>query len=386
MTLVEPSWHEAQRAAHAAGQRLPVERLGLERAHDRMCAHDLAALTPLPPVPISAMDGWAVRGDGPWQVTGSLHAGQVWSGDLRTGEAVTIATGAALPVGADAVLRSEDGVESADGRVRGRARPGDHIRPAGEEARRDDVLVPAGERLTPARIGLLAAAGHDEVDVVRQPTVALLVFGDELLAAGLATRGRVRDSLGPQVPGWLARLGVDLQRSFRVEDTLSAHVAALDACRDVDLVITTGGTAHGPVDHLHAAVAATEGEVLVDAVACQPGHPMLLAGWGTGRRLVGLPGNPLAAIVALLTLGQPLVRAMGGGLLPDLPQAQLGAAITTRGDRTRLVPSRVDHGRVVPVEYIGSGMLRGLAAADGLVVVPPQQGQEGNLVEWVRLP
>ena len=172
-------------------------------------------------------------------------------------------------------------------------RSGGDFRRAGEEAHAGETLIHAGAIMTPARIGLAAAGGHDTVSVRRRPIVRLLVLGDEILGQGPARDGRVRDSLGPQLPGWLVRLGVDLVETVHVEDNLQGQSAALAAAvQAADLVITTGGTAAGPADHLRAAIAATGGSLIVDQVACRPGHPMLLAGWATGGRLVALPGIP----------------------------------------------------------------------------------------------
>ena len=387
MTHVEPGWHEARRIAHACAAPLPIERVSLVEAHGLVAAEDVTALTPLPASPVSAMDGWAVAGIGPWTVVGHVLAGSVWPARLASGQAVRIATGASLPHGCDGVLRTEDGLVDATGAVRGRVRAGGDVRRPGEEARAGETLIPAGAVMTPARIGLAAAAGHDTVAVRRRPIVRLLVFGDEILAQGPPRDGRVRDSLGPQLPGWLVRLGAELVETVHVADTLAAQSAAVAAAAaDADLVITTGGTAAGPADHLRAAIAATGGSLIVDQVACRPGHPMLLAGWASGRRLVALPGNPLAAIVALLTLGQPLVAGLTGLPLAPLPVVRLGDFVSAQGAKTRLVPSRRDGDRVFPREHIGSGMLRGLADADGFAVVAAGEGEPGSSAEWLELP
>jgi molybdopterin molybdotransferase len=300
---------------------------------------------------------------------------------------VRIATGAALPAGCDGVLRSEDGLVDEHGAVRGRLRAGGDIRPAGEEAGADEALIPAGVRLTPARIGLAAASGHDTLAVRRRPIVRLLVLGDEILGEGPARDGRVRDSLGPQLPGWLDRLGVTLIRTDRVADSREGQSDAVAAAvAAADVVITTGGTAAGPADHLHAAIAGTGGSIIIDHVACRPGHPMLLAGWDSGQRLVGLPGNPLAAIAALLTLGQPLVAGLSGLPLQPLPAVTLGDFVATQGAKSRLVPSRRVGDCAYPTDHIGSGMLRGLADADGFAVVAAGEGEPGSSAEWLELP
>lgn len=384
MTLVEPDWHVARAAAHAAGRRLPDERVPLAEALHRYAGEPIRALTPLPPYPSSAMDGWAVAGPGPWRVVGRVLAGQRHPTPLADGEAVGVGTGAALPAGASAILRREHGEVDPDGTLHGEVTAGQDIRPAGEECRAGDVLVEDGAVLTPIRLGLIAAAGHDEVTVVRRPRACVLVLGDELLTDGPARDGSVRDSLGVQVPAWLRAWGCDVIGLERVADTADAHTAALASCTDADLVVTTGGTAAGPVDLLHSTLAALGGSLVVDGVDCRPGHPMLLGTWGD-RWLVGLPGNPHAAIAALMTLALPLLQSLHGLHLPALARVPLATWVGSRDSGTRLIACRLEAGAGTPCAHIGSGMLRGLADADGLAVVTGQ-ADAGDVVEWLPLP
>jgi molybdopterin molybdotransferase len=196
----------------------------------------------------------------------------------------------------------------------------------------------------------------------------------------------VRDSLGPQIPAWLQRLGVDVVSVVHVEDTLAAHVAALELRRDVDVVVTTGGTAAGPVDHLHGALEATGGEPLVDSVAVRPGHPMLMGRWGRDQWLLGLPGNPQSAVIALLTLGAPLIDALNGVSSQPLGHVRLSEDVSAPPTETRLVLAQRADGTATPTAYLGSAMLRGLAAADGLMVIPPGGASGGDVVRWLDLP
>lgn len=161
MSHVEPSWHEAREIAHACVDRLPTEQVRLIEAHGLITTEDVKALTPLPPSAISAMDGWAVAGDSPWVVVGQVLAGAVWPTPLVAGQAVRIATGAALPLGCDGVLRSEDGLIDQDGSVRGRVRSGGDVRREGEESHAGEVLIHAGSIMTPARIGLAAVTAWE---------------------------------------------------------------------------------------------------------------------------------------------------------------------------------------------------------------------------------
>ncbi len=392
MSLVDLPWATARQAAYDSGRPLPAERVGLGDALWRTTASAVPARTALPPADTSAMDGWAVAGAGPWRIVGSVRAGSPPSAPLLPGQCVQIATGAVLPTGTVAVLRREDAtvtdVDGADGVgavVSGAVAEGTDIRPAGEECAAGTELVGAGTVLTPIRLGLAAAGGTDVVDVVRRPRVAILILGDELLAAGPAHGGRIRDSLGPQLPGWIGEFGCEVVDLRSVRDRAADHTRALtDALGTADVVVTTGGTAAGPVDFLHLAIAETGGRLVVDGVDCRPGHPMLLAAWAD-RWLVGLPGNPHAAIAALMTLGQPLTRALRGSPLVELARVRTATRIGGRGTGTRLVPCRLVDGTANPGAHIGSGMLRGLADADGLAVAAGER-RAGDLVGWLPLP
>src|SRR2546430_203451 len=209
--------------------------------------------------------------------------------------------------------------------------------------------------------------------------------------APLPGDGRVRDSLGPSVPACLRRLGADAgQARGPVEDTLPAHVAALRAALDdgADIVCTTGGTMHGPVDHLHPALHELGAEYMVNTVEVRPGFPMLLASVASprgGRALVaGLPGNPQSAIVALVSLVAPALAGLSGRPLPELRRIRLTEKIPGRGRYTHLALVDRD-GR--PVSHVGSSMLRGLAGAVGFAVIPPgTEGVEGDEAMLVPLP
>ena len=261
--------------------------------------------------------------------------------------------------------------------------------PRGRSAPRVSVLAPAGAVLTPALIGLAAACGHDDLLVVPAPRVALVLFGDELATVGVPALGLVRDSLGPQVPAWVARMGADVVLIERSEDTLAAHVEAIRrAAAAADVVLTTGGTAAGPVDHLHAAIADCGGEVLIDSVAVRPGHPMLAATLDRGRAwLIGLPGNPQSAIVTLMSLGAPILAGLAGRpAVPTLAEVPSAEAVGAPATEDRLVLGRLVDGAFVPGSHLGSGMLRGLGAATGFGVLPPGGVGPGDPVRWLPLP
>ncbi|MFE5712458.1 molybdopterin molybdotransferase MoeA [Streptomyces sp. NPDC056501] len=403
------AWPAARTTAAEAGAAARAGRLGegargpltvpLGAALGRVLAGPLQALTDLPSFDTSAMDGWAVAGTGPWTVReeGAVLAGHAPAAVLADGEAVRIATGARVPAGTAAVIRTEHSRTERGDAAAGpflhalrEVRPGQDIRPRGQECRSGDQLLPAGSVVTPAVLGLAAAAGYDALPVLPRPRVEILVLGDELLTTGLPHEGLIRDALGPMLGPWLEALGAEVLATRRIGDDAEELYAAVTGST-ADLLITTGGTAAGPVDHLHRVLAAAGATLLVDGVKVRPGHPMLLArlvGGAEPRHLVGLPGNPLAAVSGLLTLAEPLLAALAGA--PREPRHAPGVPVQDEiqghPHDTRLVPVVRRADRAVPLHYNGPAMLRGIAAADGLAVVPPGGARPGQALEILGLP
>ncbi|MFE0861508.1 molybdopterin molybdotransferase MoeA [Streptomyces rochei] len=377
----------AGRAAVRAARRDPVHA-PLDAALGLTLAAPLTALTDLPSFDTSAMDGWAVSGPAPWTVRdeGAL-AGHAESDPLTDGEAVRIATGARVPAETTAVLRSEHGRTD----ERGRLHPtrevvhGQDIRPRAQECRGGDHLLPVGTVVTPAVLGLAAAAGYDTLTAVPRPRVDVLVLGDELLTGGLPHDGLIRDALGPMLPPWLRALGADVRTVCRIGDDAGALHRAVTAS-DADLIVTTGGTAAGPVDHVHPVLERVGADLLVDGVKVRPGHPMLLARLKEDQHLVGLPGNPLAAVSGLLTLAEPLLRTLAARPAPEPYTLPLDDGVHGHPHDTRLVPVVLRGDRAAPLHYNGPAMLRGMAAADALAVVPPGGARSGQETEVLDLP
>jgi molybdopterin molybdotransferase len=392
-------WETARRLAHDAGRAAagPAEAVPLDAADGRTLAEPLLALTDLPAFPTASIDGWAVRGPAPWRPVGRVLAGGTAAPLTGDGTCVEIATGAMVPAGADALLRVEESTRDDDGRVRGTPRELPEWRLPGEEASKGEELLPAGAAVDPAVIGVAATCGYESLTVSARPRAALRIFGDELLTSGTPGDGRVRDSLGPQMPAWLRRCGASITAGAvagPVEDTLAAHVEAIrTALESADLVCTTGGTMHGPVDHLHPALAGLGAEYVVNTVGVRPGFPMLLARLsgpdGRTRFLAGLPGNPQSAVIALVTLVQPLLAGLAGRPLPEHRVVRTTAPVPGRGDQTHLALAALDRdGRsATPVGHVGSAMLRGLANAHGFLVVRPDtRAEAGDLVPFLPLP
>ena len=393
------TWEEARQAAFDAATPIPPGPVALRIALGRRLDRDVVALQDMPHYASSAMDGWVVNGSGPWI---PVEPGT----RLAPHQASPIATGGLIPAGGKAVLRTESAILGQDdeglpvlmtgGRARpGEPRAGEHIRKAGEEALEGDLLVKAGVELNPAHLALAALAGYDELQVQGKPVVRLVLTGSEVVEHGTPAPGQVRDTFGPQLPDVVAMLGGISGGQQRIGDSYAEWLAALEdvlpeapGAPDLpaDVVITTGGTGRSGTDHLRRAVAELGGRLIIDGVAMRPGHPAVLAELPDGRFVLGLPGNPLAAMMALSTVGAPLLAALGHRAMPAVEEVPCGTMIEPDPGRTRLMPFRLLYGMASPAQHTGPGMMRGLAAADGVLVVPPHGVQLGEPVPAFALP
>jgi molybdopterin molybdotransferase len=397
------TWSEARQLAFDCATPIPAAPVPLRHALGRTLAADVTALQDMPHYASSAMDGWSVNGSGPWILA---EPGE----RLAPHQASPIVTGGLIPPGAKAVLRSESGTITADEdglpvlKTSGAAKPGEprngeHIRKAAEEASAGELLIKGGTLLNPAHLALAALAGHDVVPVLGKAAVRLVLTGSEVLSAGLPGPGEVRDTFGPQLAGVVDMLGGICTEELKIGDSYAEWLAALEDTEPVraaggpavenlpaDVVITTGGTGRSGTDHLRRSVAELDGRLLIDGIAMRPGHPAVLAELPDGRFIIGLPGNPLAAMMALSTIGAPLLAALGHRSLPPVAEVPCGSMIEADPGRTRLMPFRLVYGMASPAQHAGPGMMRGLAAADGVLVVPPHGVQLGELVPAFALP
>ena len=384
MTLVEPRWDDARAALADAVRPLAPVRHVLAACDGLVLAEDLVALCALPSFDTSAMDGWAVAGPGPWTIVGQSLAGRPVPGPLTPGQAVVIATGGVVPRGGGCggPQRGRSGPGAWWGRGAQRTRRPDgptHVRPAGEECAEGEVLAPAGTVLNPALIGLAAAAGHDELLVVPGPRVALVLFGDELATAGVPAPGTGARLARPAG----ARLGGPHGRRRRARGALRGH--ARRACRGdpscgrgrrrgADHRWHGGRTGRPPARGDRACARA---RCVIDSVAVRPGHPMLAATLDRGRAwLVGLPGQPAERDRDPDEPGRadPGRAWPGGPTLPELAEVTCAEAVGAPAHEDRLVLGRLVDGEFVPGSHLGSGMLRGLAAATGFAVAAPGWG------------
>ncbi|TLM84138.1 molybdopterin molybdotransferase MoeA [Pseudarthrobacter sp. NamE5] len=393
------TWEEARQAAFDAATPIPAGPVALELALGRRLDRDIVALHDMPHYASSAMDGWAVNGTGPWI---PVEPGT----PLAPHQASPIVTGGLIPPGGKSVLRSESAVLGEDEEglpilmTGGTARPGEprtgqHVRKAGEEALEGDVLVTAGVVLNPAHLALAALAGYDELVVQGRPLVRLLLTGSEVVEHGVPLPGQVRDTFGPQLPAVVEMLGGIAGGQQRIGDSYADWLAGLEdvvpeapGAPDLpaDVVITTGGTGRSRTDHLRRAVAELGGRLIIDGVAMRPGHQAVLAELPDGRFVLGLPGNPLAVMITLSTIGAPLLAALGHAALPAVQEVPCGTVLEPEPGPTRLMPFRLLYGMASPAQHTGPGMMRGLAAADGVMVVPPHGVQLGELVPAFALP
>ncbi|MGW5312281.1 NTP transferase domain-containing protein [Nocardia thailandica] len=372
-----------------AEQLSPLVAYGadLREVRGAALAEPLAAAGPLPRFDVSAMDGYAVCGDGPWRLRRDIgFAGGARPAGLLPGEAVRIATGAHVPDDTTAVLRDE--FASRDGDLLSRlpeAPVREDIRRRGEDRRIGDPVAPAG---TPVTAALISAAASVEVTagVVRGPVRARLVMtGDEIRAEGPLQAGQTRDSIGPVMPDLLSRCGIRVVDHVHLRDTTRGFDDMLAATGGVDLILVVGATGGGAADQLRTAVARTGARVPVPRLRLRPGGSTLVAELPDTTTVVGLPGNPFAAVAVLLALTPAAVAGRIGAPLPRPLRGPLHNAAECATTVTRLCPARhAPEGGWLADPTVRTAHLAGLVGRDGIVLVPPGAA-DGATVEFLPL-
>jgi molybdopterin molybdotransferase len=358
-----------------------VERVSLDRCAGRVLAeHRLRAVADVPPFTNSAMDGFAVRAadlPGELEVVGVVAAGAPMPPPLAPATAVRIMTGAPIPDGADAIVPLEE-AQVRDGRVAVETKParGRHVRAAGHDTRAgEEVLMPV-EPLGPAGIAVLASLGLAEVDVRRRPRVAILSTGDELTPPGVELApGRIYDANGTSLAAAVAEAGGEALRPEQVGDDAEQTEARItEGIRAADLLVVSGGVSVGERDHVRRAIE-QRGSLDFWRIRVQPGKPLAF-GEVSGRPVIGLPGNPVSALVTFELFVRPLIRAMLGLAGDGRPRvvATLAGPIPKSPERRAYLRVRVSYGRDGYVAASAGGQassqLRALAAANALLVVP----------------
>ena len=385
--LKEPDWFKAREFSYKVASILQTKIVKISSCLNLTLATNLKSLHPLPPFDTSMMDGYAVCGDSPWKIVGTILAGGK-DIEIKSGEAVAIATGAKIPQNTFAVLRHEHA--KLDEKILTLKEEilltkGKDIRRKGEESDIGEDILKSGLAINPAVIGLAASCGYDELEVFENPIIDCLILGDELLNEGLPKEGKIRDSLSMQIPGWIKNSDAIIGEVKRVPDDLEKTIKAINNS-NANIVLTTGGTAKGPVDHIHPAIKALNGHIFIDEVKVRPGHPMLLAEFGTNKFLVGLPGNPLAAVVAFISLALPVIRKMQGRNLENLEKIKINKDVPAPENEHRLFPVKIENNEATPVQHWGSAMLRGVAQSNAFVIVPPNGAKAGAILDYLRTP
>ncbi len=354
---------------------LPVETLPVDRCGGRWLAQSLTALRTQPAADLSAMDGYAVAGEdvtGPWRVVGESAAGHPWPQALRAGEAVRIATGALMPEGAGAVLLQEDCHREGDHVALTGSAPvpaARHIRRTGLDFTLATPLLTAGTRMGPAQIALAIAGGHATVPVRALPRVAIIDSGDELSPAGEPCEPhQIPASNGAMLAAMARALGCAVTRIGPVRDDLPTLVAALEACVQADVIVTSGGASVGDHDLVRPALERWGARLDFWRVAMRPGKPILHARRGD-THVLGLPGNPVSSLVCAQLFLMPMLRAMAGAALP-LPMrvmAPVSAPLPAGGTRMEFLRGWWDGQAVQPHPMRDSSALAELAASNCLI-------------------
>jgi molybdopterin molybdotransferase len=381
-----------------------AEVVALADVWNRVAAADVIARLTQPPADVSAMDGYALRAaDGTLgarlDMIGAAPAGHPFEGAVGPGQIVRLFTGSVVPDGADAILLQEDATRNGETvTVNEAVSRGRHIRRAGQDFARGETVISVGRRITARDVGLAAAANHPWLCVHRRPRIAILATGDEIAMPGEPIPPGGIVSSNAHALAALVRAVGGLPTVLPVaQDTREAVAAVADAVAGMDLLVTTGGASVGEHDLIISALQ-TRG-LVVDfwQIAMRPGKPLLF-GWLGGKRsgvpVLGLPGNPVSAIVCAILFLVPALARLSG--LPAAPPptttAILGKAVAAndhRADHLRSTVTTDPAGRpiVTPFPVQDSAMLRRLALADALILRPPHAPAlpEGADVPVIRL-
>jgi molybdopterin molybdotransferase len=376
---------------------LAAERVALEDAAGRVLSRPATASVDLPPFDSSAMDGFAVRAadtPGELPVVFRIAAGHPAPRRLEPGEAMAIATGGAVPGGADAVIPVEYVVDYDNHiAIETAAEAGAFVRPQGGDARRGDAVVAGGVRLGPAQLGALAAAGIAELACARRPRAAVLTTGSELRSPGDELEpGQIYEANGVILAAQLAAAGAAVEKLSPVADEPAAHRDALERGLQADVLVTSGGVSVGPHDLVRSVGAELGIEEVFWRVAVKPGKPLWFGVRG-GTLVFGLPGNPVSTLVCFELFVRPAVLALQGAVQPGphFGSGTLERALPRNRARDELARARssVADGVVVlrPVTGQESHMIVRAAEADALVLVPRGEGElaAGDRVRYLPL-
>ena len=382
-------------------QPLPAETVSVNEAYGRVLAEDIHARLTQPPKAVSAMDGYAVqaadvaRVPADLTVIGAAPAGKPFDGRVGPGEAVRIFTGALLPDGADAIVIQEDTEASGSTvTVKEGCAEGTYVRPAGLDFKAGDPGPRAGRALTARDVGLIAAMNHPWVPVRRRPRVAILSTGDEVVMPGEPLKpGQIVSSNGIALSAFVRACGGEPIQLGIAPDRSDQLGALAAGAKGADLLLTAGGASVGEHDLVQTALQKEGLELDFWRIAMRPGKPLMFGRLGE-TPMLGLPGNPVSALVCATLFARPALHRLQGRSEPAHPVESmvLGADLRAndrRQDYLRATISTDGQGRKVATPYVtqDSSMLAMLAAADGLILRPPQAAAaaQGSLVPVLEL-
>ncbi len=369
---------DAQAQLIALATPVATETVPLVTAIGRWIAQDVVAARAQPARDLSAMDGYAISSQpmlSAWQVVGESAAGRAFHGEIVAGQAVRIFTGAALPAGADTIIiqeniaRDDDIIRQVDGSP---PQTGQHVRVRGSDFSEGDVLIQAGLRLNARQIALAAMGGHGSLTVRRPIRVAILSTGDELVPPGtISDDEHIPSTNAPMIAAMLRDWPVELHDLGIIADRLDAVIAALEAAKCADLIVTSGGASVGDHDLVRPALIDVGATIDFWKIAMRPGKPLMGGRLGDAI-VIGLPGNPVSAFVTTMLFVMPVIAALSGATapLPRVRSAILGAPLPAVANRTDHLRGRFVDSCVVPIGPDDSAALAGLAGADALIVRP----------------
>ncbi len=373
---------------------LPTERVDLVASAGRTLSEDLAARRDQPPFAASAMDGYAMKSaevelHAMFKVIGEAAAGHAFDGVVGPGQAVRIFTGAPVPEGADFVVIQEDISRTGD-LITIRDEPGSssNIRAKGGDFR-VGTTVDAPKRLRAEDVALLAAMNCDTVPVTRRPVVALISTGDELVMPGdTPSPDQIIASNTFGLKAMLEQAGAEVRMLPIARDTEASLTTAFSLADGADLVVTIGGASVGDHDLVGKVAQDLGMDRAFYKVAMRPGKP-LMAGRLNGAAMVGLPGNPVSAMVCGEIFLKPMIQKMLGfaDQKPDVMRAVLTAPLTANGPREHYMRARLSSDGIAAFDNQDSAMLTLLAQADALLIRPPHDPARavGEEVEYLKL-
>jgi molybdopterin molybdotransferase len=383
-----------------------IEEICIMDSCERILAEDIVAGFPLPPFCRSPLDGYALRavdtvgadGENPvsLRVTQTIYAGEVPTKPLRAGETTAVTTGAPLPEGSDSVIKFEAICRDGDTiAIRTPLRTGENVVPQGEDIACGETVLEKGSHITPGAMGLLASLGLQRVKVFKKPRVAVVSTGDELLNLGEPLRpGKIYNSNLYTLSAQIREAGGTAFPFGAIPDEKTAIAAALKrAMAEYDMIITTGGASVGGRDLIKEAISLSGANTLFWKVGMKPGTPAV-CGEKDGKLIVGLSGNPSAAMITFIMLVRPILRAMAGKRSVNLPEvsAVMEEPFRKKSSQRRLLRAIVTWKdgayHAVPAGIQSPGALKSMVVCNSLIDIPAEHGplQTGERVKAVLLP